>query len=47
MLDQKAGLYQDKISMHVLPYLLAQLFHATINIEKMTNISETVIDDLV
>jgi len=35
MLDQKAGFCQGKISMHVLPYLLAQPFHATINIEQM------------
>ena len=35
MLDQKAGLCQGKISMHGLPYLLAQPFHATISIEQM------------
>jgi len=37
MLDQRAVSCQDKISMHKLPCLPAQPFHATTSIEKRKN----------
>lgn len=45
MLDQRADFYQDTISKHMLPYLPAQPFHATNNIEKMTKLVILVISE--